>query len=336
MSSSISTNTRYRVPNDYAQAYLARKEDLRVESSTTETYDGILNEFVHWLHDRDIGVLGATCDDVRNYIETCVSRGNRESTLSSKLSVIDNFYRYIYVDEGERHRLSLDPLLLTKIDVSEYNTPPKIQRKALNREEIRRLFDAFGSYRNRLMCIVAVETGGRNSDIRNLRIQDIYSDHIHIHDPKGGRPYDVPISDDLHFEIDYWLSNVRSGYTYAADSPYVFLSRSGVKLQSNSSFNSIVKQAAERAGLLDKPLGRSELPEQYVEAHGLSQSYRVWSRVTPHVLRHSYITLLKESDVPITYRMLVSNHRNAETNLTYTHGGNDVIDYIRGSFNPPR
>lgn len=336
MSSTSTPNAEYRVPNEHAQTYLACNDELRFEPITIETYDCILNEYVQWLHDRDLAVLNATCDDVRAYIEDCVTRGNRESTLSSKLSVVDNFYRYIHVETDDRDRLSLDPLLLDKIDVSEYNTPPKIQREALTREEIRRLFDAFDSYRNRLMCIVAVETGIRNSDIRNLRLKDIFQDHLHVHDPKGSRPYDVPISDDLHFELDYWRSNVRSGYTYAADSAYVFPSRSSVKLQSNSSLTSVVKQAAEQAGLLNKPLGRSELPDSYVEEHGLSQSYRVWSRVTPHVLRHSYITLLKESDVPITYRMLVSNHRNADTNLTYTHGRNDVVDYIRGTFNPPR
>lgn len=335
MNSNVQNESEYRVNDPLAQQFLTRHAGLTFKIETGNTYDGILNEYVNWLYDNDHTVLSASSEDVRAFLETCVIRGNRLGTLSSKLSTIRELYRFIHLETNAKDELELDPLRLRTIDLSEYNTPPKIQRKNLSRNEIRKLFDAFNSYRNRLMAIVGIETGLRNSDIRGLRLQDIYDDYIHVHQPKGSRPYDVPISESLSWELDYWGRHVRGGYSYAEQSEYVFPSHQGERLQSNGSFTKIIKDAAERAGI-QKVIGKSELNPEYVESRGLNKSYREWYRVTPHTLRHSYVTLLHDAGVDITYRMLVANHRNAETNLGYTHGQSDVVKHIRSKFDPPR
>lgn len=335
MNETATYDNTYRVSDTLAGNYLDRHEGLTINSATARTYDGILNEYNQWLCDHELTVLTASCDDVQNYIEHCVKRGNRKGTLSSKLSVISELYRYIYLETESMEKLNLDPLKLRKIDIDRYNTLPKIERGSLTRKEIRSLFDAFQSYRNRLMAIVGTETGLRNSDIRGLRLEDIYSDHIHAHNPKGSRPYNVPISEDLYFELEYWKNNIRDGYTFASLSEYVFPSQNGPKLESNGSLTKIIKEAASRAGI-QQIIGRSQLDPTYVEDRGLSKSFREWHRVTPHTLRHSFITLLEEDGVSLTYRMLVSNHRNADTNLGYTHNGSEVVNYIRNNFNPPR
>jgi len=335
MSAHIRSPSEYRVPDQYAQEYLARNEGITLTLSTVESYDSHLTEFVTFLYQRETSVLSAEFSDVLDYIEACVRQGNRKGTISGKLSTVGELYRFIRLRTDDGDELSLDPLRFREINLNRYNMPEPIEREALSKVEIRRLFDAFNSYRNRLISVVGVETGLRNSDLRNLRIDNVGESVIHVHDPKNSKPYDVPITEELSFEIGFWLQHHRKGFAASNDSDYVFPSQHGKKLQTNASLNSIVKQAAERAGI-QETIGRSRLTDGQKDAWETEKEYREWHRVTVHTLRHSYITLLKEAGVSLPYRQLVANHVSADTTRGYTHGNDEVFDTVRDRFNPPR
>ncbi|WP_425293279.1 tyrosine-type recombinase/integrase [Halobacterium rubrum] len=321
----------------YARKYLSWCEDVRLANNSVTTYDSHLTAYVVFLHDNELAVLSAEFTDVLDFLESCLRRRNRQSTIEGKLSTLREMYRYIHLRTDAQDKLQLDPLRLRDIDVSRYKTPEPIERDALARGEIRLLFDAFDSYRNRLMAVVVVETGLRNSDLRNLRIPDLDLDELEIHvaDPKGAVPYDVPISADLAFELDLWLRQHRGAFKGAGLGEYVFPSQHGAKLESNGSFGRIIKRAAERAGI-QETIERSRLPPEQQSEAGTGEEYREWSRVTPHTLRHSYITLLSESGVGLPYRQLVANHRSPETTQGYTHGREGAFETIRSRFDPPR
>ena len=326
-----------RVPDDYAQEYLRRNAGTALAPRTVRTYDSQLTEYVTYLHDRNKSVLSGEFTDVIEFAEDCVLRGNRQSTIESKLSTVGELYRFIRLRTDAADDLCLEPLRFREIDVSRYNMPETIKREALSREEIRRLFDAFDSYRNRLLSVVGIETGLRNSDLRELQMENIDFEalEIHVPKPKNSRPYNVPISEDLGFELDFWLRHHRGGFSFAAQSPFVFPSRRGEKLERNGSLNKIVREAAERADI-QEVIGRSQLSPEQREALGTKKEHRDWYRVTPHMLRHSFITLLEESGVELSYRQLVANHVNPETTLGYTHSRNDAFDVVRSRYKPPR
>jgi integrase/recombinase XerD len=328
-------HSEYRVPNELAQSYLSRYEGLTLAASTADTYDSHLTEFVRFLQDNEQTVLSAEVEDIIEYVESCVRRGNRQSTISGKLSTIQELYRYIRLRTESGSDLELDPIELREINIEQYNTPEKIEREALSRKEIKQLFDAFQSYRNRLMAIVGVETGLRNSDIRNLRIEDLDKDTIHVSNPKGSKPYDVPISDELRFELNHWLQQHRRGFAASAESEFVFPSQHGEKLKTNGSLNTIVKNAAERAGI-QETIGTVRIPESQREVIGADTSHRRMHRVTVHTLRHSFITLLSNSEVELEYRRLAANHESVDTTLEYDHSEKDVFEPLRDRFDPPR
>ncbi|MFC6874122.1 tyrosine-type recombinase/integrase [Halobellus marinus] len=329
-----STGESLRVPDDYAQEYLSVNANVSLEPSTVSRYDSTLTEYVEFLHNNDKTVLTAEFPDVIEFVEDCVRSGNRQSTISSKVSTIAELYRYIRLRTDAGEELRLDPIQFREIDLNQYNVPQPIEREALSKEEIRRLFDSFESYRNRLMAIVGVETGLRNSDIRNLRTEDVQSDQLHIYDPKNSKPYDVPISDQLSFEFDVWFKHHRPGFALASDSEFVFPSQTGTRLASNSSLNTIIKTAAERAGIQDV-IGTSQLSESAQERLDTDKNRCEWKRVTVYTLRHSFITLLEEAGVNLSYRQLVANHSNPSTTLNYSHGGSQ-FDAIRDQYDPPR
>jgi integrase/recombinase XerD len=321
----------------FVDDYLSRNEGIVLASSTVRTYRHSLQQYVRFLEGEGTNVLDADRDDVVSFIESCVRRGNRESTLAGKLMVIGQLYRHVKLRTDAGDDLRLDPLELETIDLSRYKTPPAIEREALSREEVRRLFDAMDSYRNRLLAITATETGLRNSDLRKLLIRDVDFEELVIHarNPKNARPYDVPISKDLGFELEWWLDEQRAAFTTAPRSSYLFPGQHSERLGTNGSLNRIIKEAAERAGI-QAIIGVSTVGEETEKGANEVISERQWHRVTPHTLRHTYLTLLKDARVPLSYRQLVANHANPATTRGYTHGEDDVFETIRERFDPPR
>ncbi len=336
MSGHPADSSEYRVPNEYAQEFLSRNEDVTLESTSIGTYDSVLTQYVKWLNQEDESVLDAEFEMVRQFIEECVSKGNRRSTLASKLVAIAELYRYIRLRTDAGEELTIDPLEFRELDLDEYNTPPPIEREALSRKEIRRLFDEVESYRNRLILVVAIETGARNSDIRCLRVEDVSVDEglIHFRDPKGSRSYDVPISNNLVFELEFWCKHHRGAYTTGQDAGYLFPSQHGGKLESNGSLNRIVTGAADRAEI-QETIGYTSLTDTDRERLNTDKERLEWNRVTTHTLRHSYITLLKDSGVGIRYRQLVANHTDPNTTREYTHGREHDFETIRSKYDPP-
>lgn len=333
----MSNETTDPADNPYVQDYLDTNEDIILAPSTIRTYRSKLQGYVQFLYDNGTTVLDAEREDVVEFIEHCVRRGNRESTLTGKLAVIGQLYRHIKFRTNKSDEMTLDPLELETIDLQRYRVPAPIERDALNREEARQFFDAMDDLRNLLLAITAIETGFRNSDLRNLTVQDVDFEELEIRaeNPKNGRPYSAPISEDLSFELEYcWLSGPRTAYT-TVDSPYLFPGKHSAKLETNSALTTIFKTAAEAAGLQDI-IGTSEIVPEQETALKTERSVRRWSRVTTHTLRHTNITLMKDSGVPLSYRQLVANHVSPETTRDYTHGSDDVFDTVRDRFDPPR
>ncbi|WP_336326473.1 tyrosine-type recombinase/integrase [Halovenus sp. HT40] len=328
---------RFDLSSPLASAYLDTHAEIRLCLSSVDTYQHHLREFIVYLEGHSVTVLTAELTDIIEYIEWCVERGNRRSTIEGKLTTITEFYKFIHLRTEADEALVLDPLELETIDLSKYNTPPKIQREPLSREEVRRLYDAMDSYRNRLLAVVAVETGLRNSDLRELRMQDVAFDTllIHVRDPKNTKPYDVPISRALGLELEIWCDEYQPAYGGGYESEYLFPGQTAPKLKTNGGLNQIIKSAADDAGI-QAVIDESELTPAQQEALNTNQERRQWHRVTVHTLRHSCLTLMKQDGVPLQYRQLVANHTDPSTTQSYSHGQEEEFAAVRDQFEPPR
>lgn len=333
----VANPDQFSVSNPFVCAYLETRSGRQLTEGSVDTYENHLSQYVAFLGNRGVQLLDAEYTDVIAFVEQCVDNENRQSTIEGKLTSVRELYAFIRLRTDAAKALTLDPIELDQIDISEYNTPPAIVREPLDREELRKLFDAMNSYRNRLLVIVAAETGLRNSDLRNLRVSDVdFEDHeIHVRDPKNAVPYDVPISRDLCKELQIWCGQYRSGYGRGVDQEYLFPSQHGAKLETNSALNNIVTSAAERAGI-QKTIATSEVPPEQRDRYDGETEVREWNRVTVHTLRHTCFTLMKEAGIPLQYRQLVANHRDPQTTQQYSHGREEEFSSIREQFNVPR
>lgn len=331
--------SQFSVSNPFVCAYLEARSGRQLTETSVATYENHLGQYLLFLNNRDVHLLDAELTDVIEFVEHCVDRDNRQSTIEGKLVAIRELYGYIRLRTDAADVLTIDPIKLDDIDLAEYNTPEKIKRESLTRSELRKLFDAMDSYRNRLLVIVATETGLRNSDLRNLRVEDIDFNkrEIHVRNPKNQTPYDVPISDELAVELKIWCERYLDGYGHSGqgENKYVFPSQHGKKLESNSSLNNIVTEAAERAGI-QEVIGTSEVPVDQSKQYDGKTTTREWHRVTVHALRHTCFTLMKQDGVPLPYRQLIANHQDPRTTQHYSHGQEEEFEHVRERFNVPR
>jgi integrase/recombinase XerD len=333
----VTDSDRFTVSDPFVCAYLEARSGRKLTEESASTYENHLSQYVSFLKARDVHILDVTLTDIIAYVENCVDLGNRQSTIEGKLTAVHELYVYIRLRTDAADVLTIDPIELDRIDLSEYNTPPPIEREPLDRQELRKLFDAMNSYRNRLIVIVAAETGLRNSDLRNIQVTDVDFEacEIYVRDPKNGAPYNVPISRELRTELQIWCDQYRAGYAAGTSGEYLFPAHNGEKLKTNSGLNTIVTSAAERAGL-QRTIGTSEVPPGQREQYDGDIEVREWNRVTVHTLRHTCLTLMKEAGVPLPYRQLVANHRNPKTTQQYSHGRGQEFSSIRDRFDVPR
>ena len=172
---------------------------------------------------------------------------------------------------------------------------PKHSRRlptVLSQEEVARLIDASGNLMHRAMLMTLYATGVRRAELCRLKVADIDSERmvLHIHEGKGGRDRDIPLSPKL-------LATLREYWRWMKPKTYLFPGmennwRADVPVTTKVAWIAVA-EAAKAAGIT--------------------------RRVSPHTLRHSYATHLLEAGADLrTIQVLLGHAKLADTTV-YLH-----------------
>jgi integrase/recombinase XerD len=172
---------------------------------------------------------------------------------------------------------------------------PKHSRRlptVLSQEEVARLINASGNLMHRAMVMTLYATGVRRAELCRLKVADIDSERmvLHIHEGKGGRDRDVPLSPRL-------LETLRDYWRWMKPKTYLFPGmennwRADVPVTTKVAWIAVT-EAAKAAGIT--------------------------KRVSPHTLRHSYATHLLEAGADLrTIQVLLGHAKLADTTV-YLH-----------------
>lgn len=172
---------------------------------------------------------------------------------------------------------------------------PKHSRRlptVLSQEEVARLINASGNLMHRAMLMTLYATGVRRAELCRLKVADIDSERmvLHIHEGKGGRDRDVPLSPKL-------LATLREYWLWMKPKTYLFPGmennwRADVPVTTKIAWIAVT-EAAKAAGIT--------------------------RRVSPHTLRHSYATHLLEAGADLrTIQVLLGHAKLADTTV-YLH-----------------
>lgn len=284
--------------DEFRREYLESLE-ARMAGSTLWSEGSRLKQFIGFIEPKSL--FEVDHEDVRRFADSLAGRNLRVGSITKSISRIRCLFKYL------RQRYGFDAPEISDIRGSDYRTkvPDAHEREPLSREETRALIQALGNARDRLVLVMLYYTGLRESELANLKLDDVDPETgaVRVTKGKGGKSRWVWYNpDDIGWLVKLWLERERGSYLNAGDSDYFFVGKSGKKLRPYQ-IGQIVHEAAEKAGI-QKVVGED------------ARGKRI-CKVTPHVLRHTHVNHAEEDEIPKRVTQLMMGHKNLSTTLQY-------------------
>lgn len=282
------------------------RDTKKLEPLTLKAYSIDLAQFHTWLVENNLQELPALQIDkavLSNYLSS-VSGVYKAKSLKRKIASLKAFFNFLEFNDY----ITVTPFRKIKCYVKE----PVQLPKALSLFDIEKLIRALYSNKKDCFCThirsiaifeILFATGLRVSELSHLRLCDYDSNTQTIHiKGKGNKERLIYVSNSTVLDaINSYLS-VRP----AADNDYIFINRLGQRL-SEQSIRFFIKK-----------LGKSVLNKH----------------ITPHMIRHSFATLLLEEGVDITYIKNFLGHSSITTTQIYAAATTFRQRQILASFHP--
>ena len=289
---------------DPIPTYLAVLQAERgVSPHTLAAYRRDIGDFVRFLGRRR-GILSVTPDDVVSYLAAQRARGLCGSSVVRRLSSLRGLYRYLV---GEAV-LGTDPTELIE--------RPRLSRplpKTLSRDAATVLVEGPDTtnargLRDRALLEVLYATGMRASECLGLRLEDVnLTAGYVVCTGKGRKQRLVPLGAEAIVWVRAYLERARPQHTRHHDGGRLFVNPRGRAL-SRQSLWTIVRRVAAAAG--------------------------VSSRVSPHVLRHSFASHLLEGGADLRAVQAMLGHADIATTQIYTHLPSAALKRMYHDFHP--
>ncbi len=265
-------------------------------ANTIESYGRDLGDFAAFAHRQGTPPEEADGDLIRAYLASLDKAGMAPRTGARRLSALRQFFRFLF-SEGIR---ADDPS--AAIDSPRLGRPLP---KHLNEAEVESLLDAArgrtGPEGLRLVAMMEVlyATGLRVSELVGLPLSALSRDGVMlVVRGKGGKERLVPLGRPAALAIDAYKEArphfVSGGRSRAAASPWLFPSRARQGHLTRARFAQLLKELAVEAGL--DP-----------------------TRVSPHVLRHSFASHLLAHGADLRSLQQMLGHADIATTQIYTH-----------------
>lgn len=275
------------------------KFEKRLSEKTIKSYLTDLNQFSEFLTKRNYPteLNQTTKKELSEYLEHISIF--KPKTIKRKIATLKVFFGYLEFEE----KIGENPFRKIRMNIKE----PLILPKALNIYEINKIFKSCYSkldsknlnnylYRSNLRNAAVIEllfaTGARVSEIANLKDKDIaLKSGAVLIKGKGNKERLIQICNKETLDT---LMRYRKLFDHeiGMNDNYFLVNRLKHKL-SDQSIRGIVKNVSNNAG--------------------------IQKRVTPHVFRHTFATLLLEKDVDISYIKSLLGHSSIMTTQIYAH-----------------
>lgn len=247
--------------------------------NTRLAYQHDLRVFSSWCRDQQLHLLEVGRASIELFARNQESAGLARSTVARRLSTVTSFYRYCVEED-----------LLSRSPASNVRRP-KLRTEStmtgLDRNELGMLLVEAGLSSPRdhaLTCLLALN-GLRVSEAINADISDLGLERGH-HTlriiRKGGTPALIPLAP----------RTARTVYRAVGDREEgpIFLHESGIRMRRHHA-SRIIGRLARRAGI-DK-------------------------KISPHSLRHSFITAALDAGVPLRDVQEAASHADPRTTMRY-------------------
>ena len=271
---------------------------------TLEAYGRDLDDFSGFVKS---DAAQASAEDIRGYLAQMKKQALAPRTASRRLSCLRQFYKFLY---GEGLRAD-DPT--ASLDSPRLGRPlPKF----LTEKEVERLLAAAQALegikgkRATALLELLYATGLRVSELVSLPLAAVRGKSAMIVRGKGAKERMVPIGDEARAAVAAYL-DVRDAFipAKAKTSPRLFPADGREGHMTRATFSGLLKDIAVRAGVPP-------------------------SRVSPHVLRHSFATHLLAHGADLRSLQQMLGHADISTTQIYTHVLDERLKHLVQSSHP--
>ncbi|MBM3208285.1 MAG: site-specific tyrosine recombinase XerD [Chlamydiae bacterium] len=271
--------------------------------NTLEAYSRDVSSFCAYLQARGVIDLNLIKqEDFYFFLDDLRKKNYASSTLSRLLISIKIFFRFLK-KEGW---LAVDPSL--------YLDSPKVWQlipEVLTKKEVDDLLatmdtTTYTGSRDSAIFKVVYASGLRVSEVCSLNIQDVTESSIRVKG-KGGKERIVPVAKKAVDAIDQYVVTFRDPLFQDIDSPALFLTEKGSRVDRILVWNRI-KLYAKKA--------------------------QIQKRISPHTLRHSFATHLLENGADLRVIQEMLGHASIATTDRYTHISHKHLHEAFAAFHP--
>lgn len=257
---------------------------------TIQSYGDSLREFATYFKDKDETLSWNTIDkdNIRDWIEVLMDKGEKATTINAKLSAIRSFYRFALsrklVEKDPAHRV----------------IGPKKERRLphfIREEEMNTLLDKvewqdnFKDARDRAILMTFYETGIRRAELVGLDDGnvDFTTNQLKV-TGKRNKQRIIPFGEELKQTLLYYI-RCRDAEVNKK-STALFVSDKGDRI----AVHTVYLMVKENLSLVSSAEKRS-----------------------PHVLRHSFATAMLNHEAGLESVQKLLGHTSLETTEIYTH-----------------
>ena len=277
----------------------------QASANTVSSYMRDIRQFAEWFQrESDREILGASQQDITEYLDYLQSQGKTGATISRNLASLKNFYSYavsngfleitpisgaIHIDRGERKL----PQVLSGREVELLLSQPS-------------LYDSKG-LRDKAMLEVMYATGIRVTELIDLNIDDVNLELGVIKCANAKKSRVIPLYPAAQRALSVYIKDVRMLLVTDPLEKALFVNFGGTRM-SRQGFWKILKFYQSKAGI-DK-------------------------EITPHTLRHSFAVHLLENGADLSSLQELMGHSDISSTQLYTHMINQRIKAVYDKCHP--
>ncbi len=272
------------------QDFLLHLSGKNYSLNTLKSYFADLVDFFQYLREEKFDLEDLNLAIIQAYLSRLRERGFSPFSIARRLSSLKSFFYFLIEERG------------FKISFLSFLESPKLPQrlpKVLSLEEIEKLLQAPNlnsslGFRDRTMLEVLYATGIRVSELVGLKLENLNLNLglVRVFG-KGKKERVVPLGEVALEYLMKYLEEIRPKFLAGKSKDFLFLNRRGAPL-TRQRFWQILKEYARKIGL---PL----------------------SKVSPHIIRHSFATHLLEGGIDLRALQMLLGHSSLLTTQIYTH-----------------
>lgn len=274
------SNLRKRI-----NSFLAAKKIDGLSPKTLKNYREMLEAFAAKV---DKHITKITTDDIRNYIGHLAERGLKDSSIQTHINTLRSFFSWLDMEDVIRKN-PMRKIKSLKIDRAK-------ARRPLTAEQLERLRDGCGTYKEKALVEFLVSSGCRLGELVGIQVNAVdWQGRSVVVLGKGGKERTVYFSVRAKLMLQEYLSRRKGGEALFASSraPYEAMKPRAVE--------KVLQKIGERAG----------------EAR----------RVHPHLMRHTFASNALNAGMDITIIQHLLGHTDPKTTLIYAELAPRTVKY---------